>query len=148
MLDSFTICLRAGASGHTFAMADAVRADQLINPQLDGAADIGDPARDIYYTHYGPSRSDGRDGFFHGAASPGYFELHPRLWQGWCRDTEVPSDPPPALDERPLFGHAVILNVELIDADGRPMGYLRNPIGIDIVIAPDSSPPTAHSLGC
>jgi hypothetical protein len=134
-LDSFTIRLASGASCYTFALADAARADQMINQQLDVAEMSEDPGRAQYLALYGPSRQLGcEDGFYHGAGSAGYFELHPRLWQGWCAETEVPDDPLPELGDRPLFGYAVIVNSDLCDDHGEPMGALRNPLGLDVHI--------------
>jgi hypothetical protein len=138
MLDSFTVHLRAGTSGHVFAMADAVRVDQLMNPQLEDAIACGDPARDAYFTICGPSRSAGGT-LYHGGGSPGYFELHPELWAGWREETGAASPERPAPGERPLFGYGVVLDEDLTDGRGAPMGYLRNPYGTDVAISADAS---------
>ena len=72
---------------------------------------------------------------FHGASSAGYCEIHPQVWYGWCADAGVPSEPLPDPSQRPLYGYPVCFDPSLIDGAGRPMGYLRNPFGIDVTIA-------------
>jgi len=135
MLDSFTVYVRDGVSGHTFAMVDAVRADKLMNPPLDVDDVVGDPARDRYFIVAGSGQPSARSGgLIHGASSAGYFELHPRLWQGWCSDANQRAEPLPGIDERPLYGYAVVIDPSLLDVDGQPMGVLRNPRGVDITI--------------